>query len=75
MFEDLRKQVDESGSFNEGGDDDFDSMSTYRYQQDHFLGMTPVQRFIIAVMLFLMVLISSAFCLLVTEKIIPPGLY
>lgn len=75
MFEDLRKEVDESGSFDEEADNDYDSMSTYRYRQDHFLGMTPVQRFIIAVMLFLMVLISSALCLLVTEKIIPPGLF
>lgn len=75
MFEDLRKEADESGSFDEGAENDYDSMSTYRYQQDHFLGMTPVQRFIIAVMLFLMVLISSSLCLLVTEKIIPPGLF
>ncbi|MDZ7844045.1 MAG: hypothetical protein U5K99_04480 [Anaerolineales bacterium] len=33
------------------------------------LGMTPVQRFVIAVLLFLTVMILSTFCLLVAGKI------
>lgn len=72
MYEDLRKDVDDSGGFDDEADNDLDSMSTYRYTQDHFLGMTPLQRFIIALMLFLIVLISSALWLLVTERIVPP---
>lgn len=75
MFEDLRKQADDSDGFDAELEDDFDSPSTYRYKPRYFLGMTPAQRFVIALMLFLMVLISGAFCLLVTEKIIPPGFY
>lgn len=39
-----------------------------------FLGMTPVQRFVISVMFFFMVLIIGAFCLLITGSIgIPLG--
>lgn len=71
MYEDLRKDVEESGGFDDA-DNDMESMDTYRYTQNHFLGMTPLQRFIIALMLFLVVLIMSALWLLVTEKIVPP---
>lgn len=74
MYEDLRKEAEESGTFEEA-DTDYESMDTYRYTQDHFLGMTPLQRFIIALMLFLFVLITSALWLLVTEKIVPPFVY
>lgn len=34
-----------------------------------FMGMTPIQRFVLAFMFFLMVLIIGAFCLLVTGSI------
>lgn len=71
MYEDLRKDVEESGGFDDA-DNDMESMDTYRYTHNHFLGMTPLQRFIIALMLFLVVLIMSALWLLVTEKIVPP---
>lgn len=37
----------------------------------YFLGMTPVQRFIISVELLLMVCISGAFILLVLGRIVP----
>lgn len=37
-----------------------------------FLGMTPVQRFVLVVMLFMMVCILGSFCLLVTNKISLP---
>lgn len=39
-----------------------------------FLGMTPVQRFVIVIMLFMMICILSSFCLLVTDKITLPFL-
>lgn len=38
-----------------------------------FLGMTPFQRFVIAVMLLLITLLLSSFCLLVTGKVTFPG--
>ncbi len=37
-----------------------------------FLGMTPVQRFVIALLLFLMSCVLSAFCLLLTESVYLP---
>jgi len=37
-----------------------------------FLGMTPIQRFIISFMFFLMILIIGAFCLLITGVIAIP---
>jgi hypothetical protein len=75
MFDDLRKQADDSDGFDDELENDFDSINAYSYRPRHFLGMTPVQRFVIALMLFLIVIITSAFCLFVTEKIIPPGFY
>jgi hypothetical protein len=35
-----------------------------------FLGMTAKQRFVIALLLFLMVLVLGTFCLVVTQKIV-----
>ncbi|MEE4195177.1 MAG: hypothetical protein V2J07_08265 [Anaerolineae bacterium] len=37
-----------------------------------FLGMTPIQRFILSVMIFLMVTILGAFCLILTGKVVIP---
>ncbi|HEY62002.1 MAG: hypothetical protein J7L73_04065 [Anaerolineales bacterium] len=39
------------------------------------LGMTPVQRFVIAILLLLTTCILSTFCLLATGKIVPPFFY
>lgn len=75
MFDDLRQQVDDTNGFDAGNDDDLDSYKAYRSRPRYFLGMSPAQRFVIALMLFFMVLITSALCLFVTEKIIPPGFY
>jgi hypothetical protein len=75
MFDDLRRQVDASDGFDDEVERDFDSIGTYRYTQHHFLGMTAAQRFIIALMLFIMVVITSTFCLFVTERIVFPGFY
>jgi len=37
-----------------------------------FLGMTAAQRFVIVLMLFIMACILGTFCLIITEKIVPP---
>lgn len=42
---------------------------TLRRSRGPFLGMTAKQRFVILLMLFMMVLVLSTFCLLVTGKI------
>jgi hypothetical protein len=43
-----------------------------RIPQKRFLGMTPAQRFVIAVMLLMMMCILGAFFLLLTERIALP---
>ena len=43
-----------------------------RRRQGNFLGMTALQRFIIAVMLLFMVCLLGTLCLLVTQKIYFP---
>ena len=64
--------------FRNGLDDQFDfaEEETHEVEIDTspklFFGMTPVQRFVIVIMLFMMICIISSFCLLVTEKIALP---
>jgi hypothetical protein len=71
MLDEFRNQTDES-SFDETGQIDASAVAR---QRQYFLGMTPAQRFVIAIMLLMMACILSAFCLLVTEKIYPTFLY
>ncbi len=70
MLDDLRDQADDAVFLEE--DDDFFEVGQDSPGQILFLGMTPVQRLIIAAMLLMMVCILSTFCLLVTEKIALP---
>lgn len=37
-----------------------------------FLGMTPFQRFVIVFLLFMLTCVLGSFCLLITEKVVPP---
>jgi hypothetical protein len=37
-----------------------------------FLGMTAAQRFVIVLMMLIMTCILGTFCLIITEKIVPP---
>lgn len=43
-----------------------------RRKRGNFLGMTAIQRFIIAVMLLMMTCLLGTFCLLVTQRIVLP---
>ncbi len=81
-FDDMRQQSEEMSFFDdedakEGkaamdlGGDDYDDGFADAQPQSKILGMTAPQRFIIAVILLMMACILSAFCLLVTEKIVP----
>jgi len=72
MFEDFRKQIDDS-AFQDGEQQEKPLVESY-HRQSHFLGMTPVQRFIVGLMLLLMVIILGVLFLLVTSKIVPPFL-
>ncbi|UCH60849.1 MAG: hypothetical protein JSV61_05035 [Anaerolineales bacterium] len=69
MFDDLREQAD-SASFLDEEEDALPEVSSLRSR--YWLGMSPAQRFIIALMLLLAACILSAFCLLVTEKVVLP---
>jgi hypothetical protein len=67
MIEDLRKQASESFD----GDE---PTSVQPRQPARFLGMTPVQTFVIALMLLIITCLLSASCLLVTGRVVPPFL-
>jgi hypothetical protein len=73
MLDDLRDQADNGELLEEEGDF-FEFEEQAEPERPPFLGMTAVQRFVIAVMLLLMICMLSSFCLLVSEKIVPPFL-
>lgn len=75
MLDDLREQSDEFDYSGENNDVfEYDSPGGQSARPGMWLGMTPIQRFVIAVMLLMMTCILSTFCLLVTERIAPPFL-
>lgn len=81
MFDDFRQQAEES-DFEEQAEETLVAQpafaDSFAYRQEpprYFLGMTPVQRFIIALELFFIVCISGGFLLLVFERVVPPFLY
>jgi hypothetical protein len=73
MFEDFRKQT-EDASFPDDNQTEESPVKNLFSEQRHFLGLTPVQRFIVAFMLLLMTIILGVLFLLVTSKIFPPFL-
>jgi hypothetical protein len=70
MFEDFRKQIEDSSFPNE--DQDKAPPVEIINEERNFLGMTPVQLFIVAIMLLMMTIILGVLFLLVTGKIAPP---
>jgi hypothetical protein len=71
MFEDFRKQA-ESADFPDEFQEKPLSEETPRKVHSQFLGLTPIQRFIIALMLMFMITILGILFLMVTEKIVFP---
>jgi len=73
MLDDLRENTSDKEFFGEI-DDDFN----YSYETGSssktklFLGMTPIQRLVIAFMILLMACVMGSFLLLVTEKVYFP---
>ena len=49
-----------------------DELASRKKTPEPFLGMTPVQRFILVLMLFLMSCVLGTFCLIVFNKIVLP---
>ncbi len=73
MFDDLRQQADQ-GAFGETEEqpDVYAMKETPVQSRDRLLGMTPVQRFVIAVLLLIMTVVLGSLFLLVTQKIYLP---
>jgi len=69
MLEDFRAQANAS-SFDEEEQKAYEESAVETHR--HFLGMSPVQRFVIALMLLFLVCLLGSFFLLVTEKIVLP---
>lgn len=73
MFEDFRKQTDEKSFVSEKSDlDDIRDEILVDQPKQHFLGMTPFQRFALVCMLFLMTCVLAILFLLITQRIVPP---
>jgi hypothetical protein len=71
MFEDFRKQA-EAADFPEEEQEESLQVETSHNDKNRFLGLNPMQRFILALMLMFMVIILGLLFLLVTEKIAFP---
>ena len=72
MFEEFREQANKS-TFDSGQPDIiYEEVKPPRRSSQRILGMTAPQRFVIAVLLLMMTCILGSFCLLVTNKVVPP---
>jgi hypothetical protein len=71
MFEDFRKQAEEA-TFSDKDQEEELSVEISHNEEGRFLGMNPVQRFIVALMLLFMIVILGVLFLLVTSKIVLP---
>jgi ABC-type Na+ efflux pump permease subunit len=71
MLDNLRESASQSPFFQEEQTPPEQKPSPGRKEggPGNFMGMTPVQRFVVALMLFLMVCVFGSFILLATEKI------
>ena len=70
MLDDLRRQADEE-NYEELGSQEFDNRFGLD-QDERFLGLTPFQRFFIALMLLVITVLVGTLWLLVNGKIVPP---
>lgn len=71
MLEDIREQAETAPFIDEEADQIVNEERSPQLES-HFLGLTPAQRFVIALMILLVICILTTFTLLVTEKIVPP---
>jgi hypothetical protein len=73
MLDDLRNQANTPLFEEEPNEPKYDSRRT-RSGGGYFLGMSPGQRFAMALLLFLMVCVLGSFCLVITERVWLPFL-
>jgi hypothetical protein len=71
MFEDFRKQAEEANFADEDQQEEL-HVEIPLNEEGRFLGMTPVQRFIVALMLLFMTIVLGLLFLLVTSKVVLP---
>jgi hypothetical protein len=69
-FDDKRK--DTSFDFDYEADFGEQPEKVVRRRKRYFLGLSPLQRFVLATMLLIITCILGTFCLLVTERIVLP---
>jgi hypothetical protein len=74
MLDDFREEANASPYFDDDSAEYFEEL-TPSSSRGKILGMTPVQRFIIAIMLFMMTCIVGSLTLLVFEIIVPPAFF
>ena len=72
MLDDFRKQADDA-EYDELGSQELPA-SLDTDHDERFLGLTPLQRFFIALLLLVITILVGLLCLLVTGKIMPPAL-
>jgi hypothetical protein len=73
MFEDFRKQIDDSAFADE--DQNIEPPEEIPFGEPRkYLGLTPIQRFFVAFMLLMMSIVLGVLILLVSSKIAPPFL-
>lgn len=65
MFDDLREQAGDTSYFEEE-----EIFAVTAAPQRDFLGMTPAQRLIVAILLLFITCLLSAFCLLATGSVV-----
>ncbi|MFN2195044.1 MAG: hypothetical protein ACK2UW_02835 [Anaerolineales bacterium] len=64
----------EAGSYIDDDDSTYSGRSA-RTTRASSGGITPVQRFVLALMLFMMTCLLGAFFLILSGRVVPPGLY
>lgn len=72
MLDDFREQAGSASFFEEEEPPTYEDIPVQTKKQ--FLGMTPVQRFVISFLLLMIVCLVGTFALLATEKVILPFL-
>ena len=70
MLDDFREQAGSASFFDEEEANEYNEVPVQT--QTQFLGMTPVQRLVIAFLLLAIVCLIGTFALLATEKVILP---
>lgn len=74
MLDDFLKDDEDTATFLDQLEEDNEFLDLEEDSDYGFLGMTAGQRLVILLMLFFLVLIASAFCLLITGAVAIPNL-